>query len=169
MMVVGDRLIELASRVIDNINPELIGDVSVDIILGNIFEPEIAPPSFNRVVNSFSGEKYYSRREHVKDGDFFILPENSFVQCISKEYFIMPNNITGYFYLNSSLARAGFDHSAAILINPGWSGNLVLELKNSLKFQENILIPGKPIGKVVFHEHEFVRGYQGRFNNQTTI
>lgn len=168
-MIVGESLVELATQIFGSIDRSCIGDISVDVHLGNDFALELRPPSFARVVNVYNNEQYYSKHQVVADGEYFFLPENGFVQAITKEHFTMPNDVTGYFWVKSRLARAGFDHSAATLIQPGWQGNLVLEIKNNLQFSEQILIPGKPIGQVTFVKHEPVRGYQGQFNNQSSI
>lgn len=62
----------------------------------------------------------------------------------------MPNNIVGFVVGKSTNAREGLQIEAAGLIDPGFWGDITLELKN-LHHEESITLhPGEPIGQVYF-------------------
>jgi deoxycytidine triphosphate deaminase len=81
-------------------------------------------------------------------------------------YINMPCNVSGIFFLDSKLARIGWEHSAATFIHPGWSGMLTLELKNVAQYHNILVEPNMQVGKIVFFEHDTTEGYSGRYQNQ---
>jgi dCTP deaminase len=56
-----------------------------------------------------------------------IMPGSPFLFC-TIEYIRMPNDCAGVVYLKSSLARQGLDHALAGFVDPGFCGQLTLEL-----------------------------------------
>jgi dCTP deaminase len=169
-MIVGDELHVLVTNNFSNYKPEAIGSVSLDVHLGKQFEIEDWAPAHSRVITTKSKENpRFKSIECVGNEGVFLQP-NGFMQAITEEYFVIPSDVSGFFYMCSSMARAGINHSAATLLQPGWSGNLVLELKNYLKYSEHQLFPGQHIGQVVFYRHSTVANpYSGKYNNQTKI
>ncbi len=81
----------------------------------------------------------------------------------------LPNNLTGKFYLDSSLARCGQEHSAAISIKPGWQGKLTLELINVSQFHKIRLHAGMPIGCIEFTRHDPATAYTGQYQLQEEV
>lgn len=66
------------------------------------------------------------------------------------ETFNMPYDVVGYVIGKSTNAREGLQIEAAGLIDPGFRGDITLELKN-LHHEECInLVIGEPIGQVYF-------------------
>lgn len=67
----------------------------------------------------------------IKDSEPFILHPGEFVLGSTLESLRLPNNIAGRIEGKSSLGRLGLlIHSTAGYIDPGWEGNLTLELSN---------------------------------------
>lgn len=67
-----------------------------------------------------------------------------------KETFNMPNNIVGFLVGKSTNAREGLQIEAAGLIDPGFYGDITLELKNLHHDDVLKLTIGEPIGQVYF-------------------
>jgi dCTP deaminase len=66
------------------------------------------------------------------------------------ETFAMPNYVVGFVVGKSTLAREGLQIEAAGLIDPGFWGDITLELKN-LHHEDSIMLKsGDPIGQVYF-------------------
>ena len=67
----------------------------------------------------------------IKDGEPFILHPGEFVLGSTLESLKLPNDIAGRIEGKSSLGRLGLlIHSTAGYVDPGWEGNLTLELSN---------------------------------------
>lgn len=82
------------------------------------------------------------------------------------ESFAMPINVVGYVVDKSSHARL-FVSAFNTLLDPGWRGNLTLELVN-LSDQPIVLHSGDPICQIAFHflDRETDRPYQGKYQDQ---
>ncbi len=67
----------------------------------------------------------------IKDGEPFILHPGEFVLGSTLESLKLPNDVAGRIEGKSSLGRLGLlIHSTAGYVDPGWEGNLTLELSN---------------------------------------
>lgn len=71
--------------------------------------------------------------EHDLDFVFYDLAPGEFVLAHTEEIIQMPPNMVGDLVLRSSAARMGFDHCLSGLIDPGFEGQLTLELRNNLR------------------------------------
>lgn len=83
------------------------------------------------------------------DGTIVLRPG---VFCLGNtiETFAMPDFLVGFVVGKSTNAREGLQIEAAGLIDPGFFGDITLELKN-LHHEEDIrLVVGEPIGQVYF-------------------
>jgi dCTP deaminase len=86
----------------------------------------------------------------TKDNPFSLHP-NEFILAQTLEIFDIPDDICGQFALKSSLARAGFEHSLAGWVDPGFNSSvLTLELKNARQHRSVPLWPGMRIGQIIF-------------------
>lgn len=94
--------------------------------------------------------------EYLGDEGVTLCP-GEFMLGSTREMFNLPDNITGVFYMKSSLARSGLDHCNAGFIDPGFNNSrLTLELTNLLTRNDLILKEGMPIGQVKFYRHKKV-------------
>jgi dCTP deaminase len=135
---------------------ELISGITVDLTLGNkfrVFQAHQAPfidlsgpkEATQKALESVMGD------EIVLEGDnaFFLHP-GELALAITHESITLPNNLVGWLDGRSSLARLGLMvHVTAHRIDPGWSGNIVLEFYNSGKLPL-ALRPHMKIGALSF-------------------
>ena len=126
------------------ISPEpdssMISGVSVDIRLGNefrVFQDHTAPyidlsgpkVEMQKAMNSVMSDEIY-----IPDGEAFFLHPGELALAVTYESVTLPDNIVGWLDGRSSLARLGLMvHVTAHRIDPGWSGQIVLEFYNSGK------------------------------------
>ncbi|MEW9796528.1 dCTP deaminase [Alteromonas sp. CYL-A6] len=117
-----------------------ISGVTVDIRLGNkfrVFEDHQAPyidlsgpkSQVEEALNSVMSDEIT-----LADGKAFFLHPGELALAVTHESVTLPDNIVGWLDGRSSLARLGLMvHVTAHRIDPGWSGNIVLEFYNSGK------------------------------------
>ena len=119
---------------------DMISGVSVDIRLGNkfrVFQAHAAPyidlsgprAQVDAALNSVMSDEIY-----IADDQVFILHPSELALGVTQESVRLPSDIVGWLDGRSSLARLGLMvHVTAHRIDPGWSGNIVLEFYNSGK------------------------------------
>lgn len=131
-----------AGKIVIEPKPDIsmISGVSVDIRLGNefrVFQEHTAPyidlsapkAEVQEAMNSIMSDEI-----HVADGDAFFLHPGELALAVTLESVTLPDNIVGWLDGRSSLARLGLMvHVTAHRIDPGWSGQIVLEFYNSGK------------------------------------
>ncbi|MDT0594555.1 dCTP deaminase [Glaciecola petra] len=133
-----------------------ISGVTVDVRLGNkfrVFEDHQAP------FIDLSGQKHevqaaldtvMSDEIVIDDDKAFFLHPGELAIAVTHESITLPANMVGWLDGRSSLARLGLMvHVTAHRIDPGWSGNIVLEFFNSGKLPL-ALKPKMKIGAVSF-------------------
>lgn len=134
-------------------DPELqIQPASIDLRLGREFLefqrtniPCIHPDSEQEV-----GE--YVEETYVEEGDEFILHPGDFVLGTTKERIEIPADLLGTVQGRSSLGRLAIViHATAGIIDPGYRGQITLELSN-LGTAPVALNPGMRISQVIFRE-----------------
>ncbi len=152
----GDILARLESGdlVIDPLDdPELqIQPASVDLKLGREFLefqrtniPYIHPHSEDEI-NDYVSETY------VEDGDDFILHPGDFVLGTTKERVEIPPDLLAHVEGRSSLGRLAIVvHATAGLCDPGYEGQITLELSN-LGTAPVALTPGMRVSQLTFTE-----------------
>ena len=101
-----------------------IQPASVDVRLGNSFS--IIESSSNAVTKMDSAIHYRS----IIDDTFLLLP-GQFVLATTMEYFRLPNNITAFVEGRSSIGRLGLFIENAGWVDPGFEGEITLELYNA--------------------------------------
>lgn len=118
----------------------MISGVSVDIRLGNefrVFQDHTAPyidlsgpkAEVQKAMSSVMSDEIY-----IADSDAFFLHPGELALAVTYESVTLPDNIVGWLDGRSSLARLGLMvHVTAHRIDPGWSGQIVLEFYNSGK------------------------------------
>ena len=133
-----------------------ISGVSVDIRLGNsfrVFKEHTTPYidlSGPKEAVSASLEKVMSSEIKVNEGDAFFLHPGELALAVTLESVTIPADIVAWLDGRSSLARLGLMvHATAHRIDPGWSGQIVLEFYNSGKLPL-ALKPGMTIGALNF-------------------
>ena len=135
---------------------DLISGVTLDIRLGNkfrVFNDHVAPyvdlsgprEEVDKAMASIMSDEIW-----IDNGDPFFLHPGELALAITFESITLPADIVGWLDGRSSLARLGLMvHVTAHRIDPGWSGNIVLEFFNSGKLPL-ALRPGMKIGALNF-------------------
>jgi len=137
---------------------DAVSGVSVDLRLGGRFRtfsthatPYIDLSGTREDVDA-AIEKVMSDELTIADGDEFFLHPGELALGITYESVTLPDDIVGWLDGRSSLARLGLMvHVTAHRIDPGWSGNIVLEFFNSGRLPL-ALRPGMSIGAISFDQ-----------------
>ena len=156
-----------------------ISGVTVDITLGNkfrVFEEHNAPyidlsgpkAQVQEALNTVMSDEIL-----IADDKAFFLHPGELALAVTQESITLPANIVGWLDGRSSLARLGLMvHVTAHRIDPGWSGNIVLEFFNSGKLPL-ALKPGMKIGAISFEvlsdfaEKPYNSRVDAKYKNQT--
>jgi len=103
----------------------------------------------------------------ITDKELIKIPPKGFILATTLEYVKIPNDICAFVEGRSSVGRTGlFIHNAG-LIDPGFEGQITLELFNAS--DHNIhLKPGMRICQIVFHElnETAMNPYDGKYQKQ---
>lgn len=137
-----------------------IQPASVDITLGNTFsvlenvKSGIIIPNESFLYNTFSAEKY------------LLLP-GQFILATTREYISLPNNLTAFVEGRSSWGRLGLFIQNAGWVDPGFQGEITLELYNANRYAIE-LTAGLRIGQLVFAKMECdaKSPYNGKYQGQ---
>ena len=174
-MLLSDRdiraQIDAGRVVLDPWVPDMIQPSSIDVRLDKFFrvfdnhkyaaiDPAIEQPDLTRLVE-------------VDAGSPFILHPGEFVLGSTYESVTLPDDIAARLEGKSSLGRLGLlTHSTAGFIDPGFEGNVTLELSNTATLPI-YLWPGMKIGQLCFFqlssaaEHPYGSGlYGSRYRGQ---
>lgn len=170
-MVLSDRTIreylESGRIEIDPYDPALVQPSSIDVRVA----PEFRVFHNNR-------QPYIDVRRPLEDltdvvtmaGDEpFILHPGEFVLGSTLERVAIPDDLVARLEGKSSLGRLGLlIHSTAGYIDPGWNGQITLELSNVARLPITIY-PGMPIGQISFLTltTPVDRPYQGKYVGQS--
>jgi dCTP deaminase len=135
---------------------EEISGLTVDMRLGSkfrVFESHSAPYidlSGPKAEVQAALNNVMSDEIEIADDKAFFLHPGELALAVTLESVTLPANIVGWLDGRSSLARLGLMvHVTAHRIDPGWSGNIVLEFFNSGKLPL-ALKPGMKIGALSF-------------------
>ncbi len=133
-----------------------ISGVTVDLKLGdrfrvfNIHNTPHIDLSGGRAEMNAAIDKVMSDEILVADGDAFYLHPGELALGITYESITVPDNLVAWLDGRSSLARLGLMvHMTAHRIDPGWSGNIVLEFYNAGQLPL-ALRPNMAIGAISF-------------------
>lgn len=137
-----------------------IQPASVDICLGDTFS--IVEDSPTGIITLESEIKYKT----IKTDTYILLP-GQFVLATTKEYFKLPNNLTAFVEGRSSLGRMGLFIQNAGWVDPGFEGEITLELFNANRCAIE-LRAGRRVGQLVFAEMdaEALNPYRGKYQGQ---
>lgn len=129
-------------------NPGPFMDIQVG---GQVWEPNDSE-STQRVLDPTAPVTDLS--EHFSTSDIpamgYILRPHTRCVVWSKEFFVMPHDVSGLVMLRSRAAQAGLDHAFSGGIKPGWSGFLALELYNTNAHAALQIRPGDKVAQVCF-------------------
>ena len=151
-MVLSDRSIREALGegriVIDPVDPEDIQPASVDLHLDRqilVFSNHQQP-----YIDVKKSLESLSELVEIEKDKPFILHPGDFVLGSTVEHIELPDNLVARLEGKSSLGRIGLViHSTAGFVDPGWKGNLTLELSNLARLPITLYY-GMKIGQISF-------------------
>ena len=163
-MILSDKtifkMLEEKSLVIEPLTEEQVQPASVDIRLGNTFS--IVDDSPTGMISLSSEIKYKT----ITADKYIILP-GQFVLATTMEYFELPDDLTAFVEGRSSLGRMGLFIQNAGWVDPGFKGEITLELFNANRCAIE-LQAGRRVGQLVFaklDEHA-LNPYDGKYQGQ---
>ena len=163
-MVLSDgeigRLIKEQSLCIEPLEEKQIQPASVDIRLGNTFC--VLEDTSNGIIRLNDDIKYKT----IVTDRYLLLP-GQFVLATTVEYFKLPDNLTAFVEGRSSLGRLGLFIQNAGWVDPGFEGEITLELFNANRCAIE-LQTGHRIGQLVFAkmDQNALHPYSGKYQMQ---
>ena len=138
MATIVDHQIRALCRnagMVEPFNPDLLNPASIDVTLSDKITVELPDNEWHEVDIS---------------EDPYLLPPGGFIIASTAEWVRIPNNLDCIFKLKSSRGREGYNHMMAGYIDPGFHGNITLELHNCRQFNELPVFAGLKIGQLRF-------------------
>ncbi|MCM1335398.1 MAG: dCTP deaminase [Bacteroides sp.] len=163
-MILSDKtlaeLIEKNELKISPLESEQIQPASVDIRLGDTFG--IVEDSPAGIITLESEIRYKTIRT-----DTYVLLPGQFVLATTMEYIELPDHLTAFVEGRSSFGRMGLFIQNAGWVDPGFKGEITLELFNSNRCAIE-LKAGRRVGQLVFAEMDAaaLRPYRGKYQGQ---
>ncbi len=163
-MILSDKtiskMIEEKTLVIEPVTQEQIQPASVDIRLGNTFSVVDDTPS--GIITLGNKIEYKT----IETDKYLILP-GQFVLATTMEYFELPDDLTAFVEGRSSLGRMGLFIQNAGWVDPGFKGEITLELYNANRCAIE-LKAGRRVGQLVFAKMDApaLNPYNGKYQGQ---
>jgi dCTP deaminase len=163
-MILSDKtltsLIQKRELVIEPLRENSIQPASVDCHLGDHFL--IVE---DRQMHMIDMESEILYREYV--GQEIVIPPHSFLLATTEEYIEVPSNMTAFVEGRSSIGRIGLFIQNAGWVDPGFQGQITLELYNANSLPIK-LKAGRRICQLVFcsMDHAALNPYKGKYQGQ---
>ena len=163
-MILSDKTIKklLASKelVVEPITTESIQPASIDVRLGRHFL-KVDENS----VESMNLEKPIKYVEF--EAEEVIIPPHSFLLATTIEYIKLPNNLTAFVEGRSSIGRMGLFIQNAGWVDPGFEGEITLELYNANRLPIKLTV-GRRICQLVLARMDDIaeNPYSGKYQGQ---
>lgn len=163
-MILSDKtiksLLQKGTLSISPLEDNQIQPASVDIRLGNTFS--IVEDSSTGIL-TFTNEIAYKEMQ----AETYLLLPGQFVLATTKEYISLPDDLTAFVEGRSSLGRMGLFIQNAGWVDPGFSGEITLELFNANRCAIE-LQAGRRIGQLVFAQMDqaALHPYRGKYQGQ---
>lgn len=163
-MILSDKtlkeMIKEGALVCEPIDEQSIQPASIDCRLGDHFL--VVEENEMHVINMDEEIKY---REIV--ADTITIPPHSFLLATTQEYVELPNDLTAFVEGRSSVGRIGLFIQNAGWVDPGFKGQITLELYNASSLPIKLLA-GKRICQLVFAkmDQKADTPYNGKYQGQ---
>ena len=163
-MILSDKaimsLLKEGTLSISPLQDDQLQPASVDIRLGN---------TFSVVEDSSTGILTFTNKIAYKEihAETYLLLPGQFVLATTKEYISLPDDLTAFVEGRSSLGRMGLFIQNAGWVDPGFSGEITLELFNANRCAIE-LQAGRRIGQLVFAQMDQAASspYRGKYQGQ---
>jgi dCTP deaminase len=154
------QLIEAGQLVVDPITPTSIQPASIDCRLDRNF---LLVEDRQMEVIDMSSEVLYREVE----GDTITIPPHSFLLATTMEYIKLPDDMVAFVEGRSSIGRIGLFIQNAGWVDPGFEGQITLELYNANSLPIR-LEAGRRICQLVFCKMDqvAVTPYRGKYQGQ---
>ena len=154
------RMIQEGELTVSPLEDIQIQPASIDIRIGNSFsfvKPTETLITFGLPLEYINVQK-----------DYFLLSPRQFVLATTMEYFKLPDNLTAFVEGRSSVGRMGLFIQNAGWVDPGFEGEITLELFNASD-KPILLEAGKRVGQLVFAQldQHAENPYNGKYQKQT--
>lgn len=163
-MIISDKtlwqMLEDETLIVKPLKDEQIQPASIDIRLGNTFS--VVDDSSKGII-TMDKEITYKTIE----ADSYLLLPGQFVLATTLEYVALPDDLTAFVEGRSSLGRMGLFIQNAGWVDPGFEGEITLELFNANRCAIE-LTSGRRVGQLVFArmdssaKHPYNGKYQGQ-------
>ena len=163
-MILSDRtlfkMLEGGTLSITPLDKEQVQPASVDIRLGDTFS---IVEDLSTGIITLKDEVRYK----TINTDTYILLPGQFVLATTMEYVSLPDNLTAFVEGRSSLGRLGLFIQNAGWVDPGFQGEITLELFNANRCAIE-LKAGRRVGQLVFAEMDEIamKPYNGKYQGQ---
>ena len=163
-MILSDKtihkMLEEGSLVVDPVTEGQVQPASVDIRLGDSFS--IVDDTADNIITMGSEIQYKT----IKADRYLLLP-GQFVLATTQEYFELPDDLTAFVEGRSSLGRMGLFIQNAGWVDPGFKGEITLELYNANRCAIE-LQAGRRVGQLVFAklDDHALNPYNGKYQGQ---
>ena len=163
-MILSDRtiyrMLEEGTLRISPLEEGQVQPASVDIRLGSAFS--IVEDSPTGIIALDEEIRYKT----ITSGTYVLLP-NQFVLATTMEYFELPDDVTAFVEGRSSLGRLGLFIQNAGWVDPGFQGEITLELYNANRCAIE-LKAGRRVGQLVFARMDgaALHPYRGKYQGQ---
>lgn len=154
------KMLEERTLVVDPLEPGQIQPASIDIRIGNTYSVvEDSPSGIIDLENEISYKRI--------NADKYILLPGQFVLATTMEYIELPDDLTAFVEGRSSLGRMGLFIQNAGWVDPGFKGEITLELFNANRCAIE-LSAGRRVGQLVFAQLDdrALNPYRGKYQGQ---
>lgn len=163
-MILSDKtlmkMLDEKTLVVSPLESEQIQPASIDIRIGNTYS--ILEDSPFGIISLDKEIKY----KQITTDKYLLLP-GQFVLATTMEYFELPDNLTAFVEGRSSLGRMGLFIQNAGWVDPGFKGEITLELFNANRCAIELNV-GRRVGQLVFAQlDDNARNpYRGKYQGQ---
>lgn len=176
MILVDWQLRELADTL--GIDPQLVNPASVDLTLGGEIYEYRPQRRWRAALALFAQGRFASdvpplgspRVHHLAPGEAFLFRTGHFYLAHTAETITLPTTLAGNLVLKSTTGRRALEHLTAGYVDPGFHGQLTLEL---FPLKPVTVHVGERLVQLVLHRlaAEPARPYQstGRYQGQTGV
>ena len=155
------RMLADGSLIVQPLTPQQVQPASIDIRLGNTFS--IVEDTSSGVIRLDKEIRYKT----IQTDTYLLLP-GQFVLATTMEYIALQDDLTAFVEGRSSLGRMGLFIQNAGWVDPGFRGEITLELFNANRCAIE-LHAGRRVGQLVFAKMDApaLHPYAGKYQGQT--
>lgn len=146
---------------------------SIDLRIGFTFmipKTWVLRPEGRKALKVDYGEnKQYYDVVELEPGQYFEILPGEFIGIASLERVTLPKGLMGVLYPRSSINRRGLSVDLSGVVDAGFSGNLLVPVRNSTLSQVIQIYPGERFCQIVFEELKGPVRRTSRYQNKDVI